>query len=356
MVLVTAGGGSRAIAELLEVPGASRTVVEAVVPYAPVAMCRWLGAKPDEFCSSQTVRSLAVAAFRRACDYETSGVPLAGISCTASLASDRPKRGPHRAHIAAQTAATTAAWYLPLLKDRRTRAEEERLLGRLLLNVIAEVCRIPGRLPLELLEGEKLESEFFEAPEDWRKLFLGESPFVCCGSERTPPKCVLPGAFNPWHEGHQRMAELAGKMLSAPTVLELSIENMDKPPLDYLEIRRRLAQFPPEQTVYLTRAAAFEQKARLFPGATFVVGMDTLQRLVQPHYYGEDATARDRALRAIVGQGCHFLVFDRYVAGSLLRLKDLELPEELRAVCREVPPEVFCLDISSTTLRCQGNM
>ena len=38
LVLAITGGGSRAIAELLEVPGGSRTLLEAVVPYSSAAL------------------------------------------------------------------------------------------------------------------------------------------------------------------------------------------------------------------------------------------------------------------------------------------------------------------------------
>ncbi len=69
---------------------------------------------------------------------------------------------------------------------------------------------------------------------------------------------------------------------------EISVRNVDKPPLDYLEIGQRVAQIPADEEVWLTRAATFDEKSRLFPGATFIVGVDTLQRIVEPRYYGND--------------------------------------------------------------------
>src|SRR4029077_12143673 len=66
LVVAITGGGSRAIAELLEVPGGSRTLLEAVVPYSAAALSGWLGAEPEQFCSAHTARLMAMAAYRRA--------------------------------------------------------------------------------------------------------------------------------------------------------------------------------------------------------------------------------------------------------------------------------------------------
>ncbi len=131
VVLVMAGGGSGAISSLLEVPGASRTLLEAVVPYHEGAFIHWLGGRPDHFCAPPTARAMAMVAFRRAATYDASGNPLAGVACSASLVSDRPKKGPHRAHVAIQTMAATVTHSVGLVKGRRSRVGEERLVGRL---------------------------------------------------------------------------------------------------------------------------------------------------------------------------------------------------------------------------------
>ncbi len=376
IVLVATGGGSRAIADLLDVPGGSRTLLEAVVPYSAPAMIAWLGGLPDEFCSAATARAMAMTAFHRARRYEDPEALPAGVACTASLATDRPKRGPHRVHLALQTAALTAAWQLQLQKDRRTRAEEERLVGRLLLCVMAAACNVHERLHLDLLEGERVEESRIEAPPAWQDLLLGKvesvrvsplpmgegqgvrasptdsphpGPFPV--GEETLPQLVLPGAFNPLHAGHRRMVQVAQELLGWPAAYELAILNVDKPPLDYMEIERRLAQFPAEQTVYLSRAATFEEKSRLFAAVTFLVGADTLQRIAGPQYYGNSLSACQCAIQRIAGRGCRFLVFGRNLGGSFIRLGDLDLPDSLRALCREVPPELFREDVSSTELR-----
>jgi hypothetical protein len=150
------------------------------------------------------------------------------------------------------------------------------------------------------------------------------------------------------------MMQLAHELLHEPVALEMSIVNVDKPPLDYAEIGRRLEQFTPEQTVYLTRAATFEEKSRLFPGATFLVGADTMRRIAAPQYYGGNQAACQAALERIAGRGCRFLFFGRQMDESFVRLADLDLPKVLQALCREVPPDVFREDVSSTSIRKSG--
>ncbi len=276
---------------------------------------------------------------------------MAGVACTASLASDRPKRGPHRIHVALQTASLTAAWHVQLQKDRRSRAEEERLAGRLLLNVVAEACEVAERLSLDLLEGEQVEESRTQAPPAWQDLLLGKIETVRIGSAGGSPKVIMPGAFNPLHDGHRRMMRVAEEMLGDAAAAEISILNVDKPPLDYMEIERRLGQFAADQPVFLSRAATFDEKSRLFAGATFIVGVDTLCRIADPRYYGDDGPACQRAIERMVDRGCRFLVFGRDRGAGFVRLADLDLPDALRAICREVPPEVFREDISSTALR-----
>src|SRR5580698_635841 len=68
LVLALTGGGSQAIAELLTVPGASRCVLEALVPYSELALARFLGGHPDHFCSPPAARAMAMAAYLRALD------------------------------------------------------------------------------------------------------------------------------------------------------------------------------------------------------------------------------------------------------------------------------------------------
>ena len=125
MVVVVTGGGSRAISDLLCVPGGSRTLLEALVPYGSKALVEFLAAEPEHFCAEPTARIMAVQAYTRAVKLREDDRPVVGVGATASLVSDRPKRGPHRCHVASQTDAATESYSVVLTKGRRTRLEEE---------------------------------------------------------------------------------------------------------------------------------------------------------------------------------------------------------------------------------------
>src|SRR5262245_46676042 len=99
-VLAITGGGSGAIAELLRVPGGSRLLLEALVPYDARALAEFLGAPPEQASSPETAIALAERALERAAALARAGAEPIGLGATASLVSDRPKRGDHRGHIA----------------------------------------------------------------------------------------------------------------------------------------------------------------------------------------------------------------------------------------------------------------
>lgn len=356
LVLSVTGGGSGAIAALLEVPGASASVLEAVVPYAFTALERWLGGPVDQACSERTARAMAMASFERAralVGGEATG--LRGVGATASLTTTRPKRGPHRVHVAWQSAQTTVAVSCGLEKGRRTRGDEERIATALVLDAVAEASGIEA-LPLtDLAIRVGIRRREQRAPAAWSELLLGRRTAVAVPEHEpsAPPAVLFPGAFNPLHEGHRRMAELAAARSGLPVTFELSIANVDKPPLDFLEIADRLAPLA-GRGVLLTRAPTFVEKSRIAPGCLFVVGIDTLARIGEPRYYGGDASHRDAAIAAIAEHGCRFLVFGRRVGSRFSTLADCDIPPSLRRLCEEVPEAEFRADVSSTELRARA--
>jgi nicotinamide mononucleotide (NMN) deamidase PncC len=347
LVVAVSGGGSGAISALLQVPGASASVLEAIVPYASTALADWLGGTPDQYCSERTARAMAMAAFERARKLSDADPrSLRGIGATASLASTRPKRGPHRIHVAWQSADTTVVTSSTFSGDE-SRAEEEQLATRLILDATAEACGIESAQQGSPI-GISTDRREQHAPIEWTELLLGKRKSVSKILSARP--VLFPGAFNPLHRAHLRMAEVAAERCVSPLAFELSIANVDKPPLDFVEIADRVAQFPDER-VMLTRAPTFVEKAEISPGCTFVVGIDTLVRIGDPIYYHDNVAQRDAAIAELAKSGCRFLAFGRTMNGAFRTLSDVSIPPALRALCDEVPESTFHEDVSSTELR-----
>jgi hypothetical protein len=254
--------------------------------------------------------------------------------------------------VAWQSAATTAVAECHFIGGDGTRAEEEAVATQMVLEAVANACGVRCSHSIESRLGIENSRREQQAPDSWTELLLGRraSLATVADAATATPAILFPGAFNPPHWGHERMVQIATQRFGQPVTLELSITNVDKRPLDFIEIADRLQQLAGRH-VLLTRAPTFVEKSKLAPGCVFVVGADTIQRIADPIYYNGDTAQRDAAISAIAKQGCRFFVFGRTIDGTFTSLSDVPIPAQLRAICEEVPESEFTADVSSTELR-----
>ena len=355
-VFAVAGAGTQAIAWLLGVAGASRSVLELGVPYSAPALAELVGYTPEQAVSRQTALDMARAAYRRGLRLRDNGAPVAGIACTATIATDRPKRGEHRCHVAYWTGSGSAVFSLRFVKGLRDRTREDAVASRLVLNAFAEAAGVDSGLELGIDTRERVEVERAAYGDAVGALAAGhvDAALVAADSaeaDATVRGAVVPGSFNPLHDGHRRLAEAASRILDAPVTFELSITNVDKPPLSEPEIRRRLAQFDGSDSVAVTTAHVFYRKASLFPGCVFVIGWDTATRLINPRYYDGSDARLVSALERIRGHGCSFLVAGRVHYGAFRTLDGVAVPRGFGDLFDAIPESAFRQDVSSTELR-----
>jgi len=367
LVLVATGGGSAAIAQLVSTPGASEVVLEATVPYARAAIDELLGGPQESYCSPRTARRLAMAAWERARKLAEAGGAepgeaadrAVGAAVTAGLRTRRPKRGDHRVIVAVQTLRQTRVAELVLEMEARSRAEEELVAANCLLSEVAAAGGVSeAAAPPALTAVEQVRHDICEPPAAWRELFTGErclaaAAEAAAGNGQATPApggLIFPGAFDPLHEGHLLMARIAEEIAERPLAYEISVTNVDKPQLDFIELRNRAAQFS-DRPLWFTRAATFLEKLAIFPGSTFVMGADTFVRLADPRYYGGSAAAPARAVKSVAARARGLIVFGRVRDGVFQDAAAIDAPKALREVAYFVSQREFRLDVSSTELR-----
>ena len=141
LVLAVTGGGHAIITDLLGVAGASATVLEAIVPYSAQSLHELVGPghANHSAVSPEMAGAMAVASARRAGVLGPEGSHFLGVACTATIATNRAKRGEHRAHIAiAKTGgAMLVEESVTLERGAFTRVEEDRLVADHLLQQLA---------------------------------------------------------------------------------------------------------------------------------------------------------------------------------------------------------------------------
>jgi hypothetical protein len=360
--LAITGGGSGAIGELLRVPGGSRLLIEAQVPYDEQALAAFLGFAPAQASNSDTAVAMAQSARTRAVRLMPAGADLVGLGATAALVSDRPRRGEHRFHIAFANAAGIAHCTCVMAKGRRDRAAEEDLVSRAIVLWLARACGVAAPSPRSLFDADEHYTETDVAAADpIDRLLAGEVDRITVQLDgqmmlsAPRPVVLFPGSFNPMHDGHALLARVAEELRQLPVAFEISVTNVDKPPLTGETVRRRLRQFAWKAPVELTRAPTFLEKSRLFPGATFVIGADTAERLIAPKYYGDDEARMHGALEEIANSGSSFLVAVRLdAAGRIRALSDIPVPRRYADLFTEIPEHRFRSDTSSTEIRARA--
>mmetsp|Transcript_4375 Transcript_4375/g.6161 ORF Transcript_4375/g.6161 Transcript_4375/m.6161 type:complete len:309 (+) Transcript_4375:687-1613(+) len=209
-----------------------------------------------------------------------------------------------------------------------------------------------------------------------------------------------------WNKVDQHSFKEKGESLTV--LFEMSLTNPDKPSMDPKEVARRVSLFhdastrgakekgiinmPNDWGILLTSAPLFIQKVQTFkkylnshanesslldkeeqykeftdingimPRMTFVIGTDTMLRIVNPKYYG----GRDNmieAVREMRNEGVHFVVGGRVEQGSdggkrkrqakfVSGLEELDdLPHDIQNMFTVMDEDEFRVDISSTELR-----
>lgn len=271
-IYIVATGAGAGVQDLLwSVPGASTFFAGASFPYARSELTKFIGYEPLASVNECVAVDMAIASYLRACASCPKGCVPIGVGCTASVATLTPHRGEHRAWVAViggQGHLKIRELVLPKGGPEARRGDGSAV-DRLMLDLLDDTIEDAGDFEqLEVLERHVLSRPLFTAS-GWRP---GKD--VINGNLE-----LMPGAFNPIHSGHLAIS-------SPDTIFQLSLRTPHKPEVLITEALRRVATINANGRDALIEAEAstFLAKARKWPCSTFIIGSDTLERMLDPKY------------------------------------------------------------------------
>ena len=360
LVMSVSGVGSQSINWLLNVPGASKTLIEATIPYSNESLNRYIGEVPSQYVSKTTALSMAKAAYMQGIQYGNHEMDIIGVSCTGAISTNRKRRGDNQAFIGLWGARLKYVAHLILEKGDRSRVEEEELVSSLIVQCIEEKLLGNSLLNVELNKLESVSVDETEFSSDLDSLVNGHISSITSlgtnlvGLDKSFKGGILSGSFNPIHQGHIELSKIASDILEAPVAFEISVTNVDKPLLQADEIKKRVSQFERSETVILTCAPLFAEKSGIFQNSTFIIGNDTALRLVDPKYYDNDVQNMYTSLQKVKDNKCDFLVAGRLQNSEFKTISDMAIPEAFISLFQGIPESQFRMDLSSSELRSDG--
>jgi hypothetical protein len=279
IAVIATGAGAGFLHALWAVPGISKVLVSANLPYAKEATVAEIGYASEHFVSVEAAVGLAHAAYAQAS--RAGAGRLVGMGITASVATTRAHRGQPRFVVAVMDGSRVLSRPCLLAHGTGAIARERDDL---------DVTRAAMGLLEGLLFGDTGEPSTEDSALS-REVFFTTPVFLANGERDWAPETgdqllFYPGAFDPLHEGHVGLHQAAVLASGRRAYFEVT---SDQPHKEALSVQTMLTRAVLLRhaccNVFFSRGAPlYIDKARRYPGAHFVIGADALDRMLDPKW------------------------------------------------------------------------
>lgn len=331
------------------------------MPYHTRELEEFLGHPVGHAVCAETAIEMAMASYMRAQAInaaEGSQRAAVGLGLSAAIPSTRPLRGGHRHHVA--VAARSGVFYQENIFGDGTATTAHRALME------ADIYTYASMLLIDVLDGRGTNNSD-DVTKNAADLFMGWPFFEAYGRRfMLGPggnSTYLPGTFNPLHDGHRAMVQSAE--LGEDYVLRLpprkrdvcylistsSPHKGDMPVHQLLDTAAMLHAerwkpdgIGPRAFEFTSKEPLFIDKARARPNSTFVIGADTMARMMDPKW-GPDI---EIMLNEMANLRTLFLVMGRTVDGKWTTCRDVPVRWPHQEMFRPLPGT---FETSSTEIR-----
>jgi nicotinamide mononucleotide (NMN) deamidase PncC len=277
--VITTGAGSGLQQLLWSVPGSSAYLSGASFPYEPEEQKELLGFTPEQYCCENAAVDLASAAYMKA--YRLGGKSPIGLGLTASVASEKVHRGDHKIHVCVMTDTKVKSYYAILPKH----------VGKIQRSFDDKECTYAA---MDLLEAAIINEDDLNKYVDSTALARGrffERSFFSAAGKRSNLSipfskryALMPGAYNPPHEGHLGTAEQVRDEYNRSVIFEVTAEPPHKDHLTVQQLLQRAKLLQGHDRLFTRHYPFYLDKAAAYPGVPLVLGADAMVRLFDPKW------------------------------------------------------------------------
>lgn len=345
--VIATGAGAGLSQFLWQIPGSSAYLSGVSFPYDQSETEELLGFIPEQFVSQETAVDLASAAYMKA--FKFGGKKPIGIGVTASVASERAHRGDHRVDICVMTDDKVLSRHLILEKgvgfDQRIK--DGKIVDSETYMLMFEALDISITPPKGIDASELAKERFMLRP-----FFTmdGKRHHSLVGLARPKLFALMPGAFNPPHEGHLGIADSFENDHGRRVVFEVTATPPHKAALSIQDLLKRAKLLQGRDRLFSTNIPMYLDKARAFPGMPLLLGADAMARVLDPKW-GLNIT---NMLKEFNSLGTTLYVAERLVNGETINCDNVtdSLTESQLVLVEDLIQDLpGRWDISSTELR-----